>query len=161
MVRKFAFLAGALALAFVAERARAADKGEEERNRALVAGKFEAWAAGTGGPYDLLDTGAMWTITGNSLASKTYPSREAFLAEVIRPFNARMKERLIPTVHHIYTDGDTVIIHFDARGVATDNVVYQNTYAWILQIRGGKIIRSWAWFDSKAFDDLWMRLQPG
>jgi hypothetical protein len=42
------------------------------------------------GPYDLLADDATWTITGNSLASKTYGSREAFMSEVIRPFNARM-----------------------------------------------------------------------
>ena len=61
-----------------------------------------------------------WTIVGRSDASKSYPSREAFMSEVIRPFNARMREGLRPTIRKLYADGDTVIIFFDASGVATD-----------------------------------------
>ena len=46
-------------------------------NKAIVQRGFDAWAAGTGSPYDLLAENVKWTITGNSLASKTYGSREA------------------------------------------------------------------------------------
>ena len=76
-----------------------ASANEADTNRAAIAKAMDAWAAGTGGPYDLLADDAVWTISGNSLASKTYPSKEAFLSEVIRPFNARMRTRLIPSVH--------------------------------------------------------------
>ena len=51
----------------------------ERRNKAIVQASFDAWAAGTGSPYDLLADNVTWTITGNSLASKTYGSREAFI----------------------------------------------------------------------------------
>ncbi len=131
-----------------------------ENNRALVAQGMQAWADGTGSPYDLLAEGAAWTITGNSLAAKTYPSKEAFIGEVIRPFNARMRERLIPTVHRYYAEGDTVIVHFDAAGVARDGVPYRNTYAWILRLEDGRIVEAHAWFDSIAFDELWTRVAP-
>lgn len=86
----------------------------EESNRALIARSFEAWRAGTGTPYDLLAPNASWTITGQSVAAKTYPTREAFMSEVIRPFNARMRSRLVPAVHHLYADGDTVVAFFDS-----------------------------------------------
>lgn len=132
----------------------------EEANRAAIARSFEAWAAGTGSPYDLLDAEASWTITGNSAAAKTYPSREAFLAEVIRPFNARMASRLVPSVRRLYADGNTIIAFFDATGTARDGRPYTNTYAWILEMRGGRIVRANAFFDSIAFDDLWSRVPP-
>lgn len=32
-------------------------------NTALIEHAFNAWAAGTGGPYDLLAEDAVWTIT--------------------------------------------------------------------------------------------------
>lgn len=132
----------------------------EARNRALVAKGFEAWAAGTGSPYDLLAEDMHWTITGNSLAAKTYPTREAFLAEVIRPFNARMKTRLVPTVRRLYAEGDTVVAFFDAKGTARDGETYANTYAWILRMKDGQIVEAHALFDSIAFDDLWRRVTP-
>lgn len=133
---------------------------ETDRNRTLVEQSFRAWADGTGSPYDLLAEDARWTITGHSLAAKTYPSKEAFLAEVIRPFNARMRTRLIPTVRRLYADGDTVIAFFDASGTARDGVPYANTYSWILRMRDGRIVEAHAFFDSIAFDDLWRRVSP-
>ena len=133
-------------------------QGVEEHNRELVAKGFEAWASGTGSPYDLLAEDASWTITGNSMAAKTYPSKEAFMSEVIRPFNARMQTRLIPAVRKIYAEGDTVIAFFDAKGTARDGKPYANTYAWILEMQDGKIVRASAFFDSIAFDDFWKRV---
>jgi ketosteroid isomerase-like protein len=133
---------------------------EEESNRARVAASFDAWRAGTGSPYDLLAQDASWTIAGHSLAAKTYPSRADFIEEVIRPFNARMKSRLIPAVHRMFADGDTVIVHFDAAGTASDGRPYNNTYAWILEMKEGAIVRANAFFDSIVFDELWRRVSP-
>lgn len=132
----------------------------EEANRAAIARSFEAWAAGTGSPYDLLAEDVAWTITGNSAGARTYPSREVFMSEVIRPFNARMRSRLVPTVRRLYADGDTVIAFFDAAGTARDGQPYANTYAWILEMKNSRIVRASAFFDSIAFDDLWRRVQP-
>jgi ketosteroid isomerase-like protein len=132
--------------------------GQEERNRALVASGFEAWASGTGSPYDLLAEDASWTITGNSLAAKTYPTKESFMAGVIRPFNARMRDRLIPKVRRLYAEGDTVIALFDAKGTARDGQTYANTYAWVLRLNEEKIVEAHAFFDSIAFDELWKRV---
>lgn len=133
---------------------------EEERNRALVAQGFEAWRTGTGSPYDLLAPDASWTITGNSLAAKTYPNKDAFITEVIQPFNARMRTRLVPSVRRLYAEGDTVVAFFDASGTARDDKPYANTYAWFLEMKAGQIVRAHAFFDSIAFDDFWRRVQP-
>ncbi len=156
----FGFVTGAsLLLLAQAASAQTADI-EETRNRALIQQGFDAWQGGTGSPYDLLDEKASWTITGNSAASRTYPNREAFMSEVIRPFNARMKSRLIPTVRRLYAEGDTVIAFFDAEGTARDGQPYRNTYAWFLEMHDGRIVRANAFFDSIAFDDFWQRVEP-
>lgn len=149
-----------LAAAALAALTSKASASEAETNRATIAKAMDAWAAGTGGPYELLADDAVWTISGNSLASKTYPSKEAFMSEVIRPFNARLNARLIPSVHKIYADGDTVIAHFDAKGTARDGQPYVNNYAWILTLKDGRIVRAFAFFDAHAFDDFWTRVTP-
>lgn len=133
---------------------------KQERNKALVQDRFTAWANGTGNPFELLDDNATWTITGRSAASKTYPNKEAFLVEVIRPFNARMQAPLKPTVHGIYADGDTVVIFFDAKTVAKDGKPYVNTYTWYFDMRDGKVVKATAMFDSIEFNELWSRVQP-
>jgi uncharacterized protein len=132
----------------------------ESRNKAIVEASFRAWSSGTGSPFDLLADDATWTIVGRSVAAKTYESREAFMRDVIRPFNARMRAPLKPVIRHIYTDGDTVIVFFDAKGTAHDGKPYVNTYAWFLDMRDGKVIAASAFFDSIEFDELWARVTP-
>ncbi len=150
-----------LALAGIAPPASAEALTEtERRNKATVEAGFEAWRSGTGSPYDLLADDVRWTIEGYSLASKTYPSREAFMSEVIRPFNARMREPLKPSIRNVYAEGDTVIVFFDARGIARDGVPYANTYAWFLDLRNDRIVRASAFFDSVAFNEFWTRVTP-
>lgn len=130
------------------------------QNQAIVKDSFDAWEAGTGGPYDLLAEDCSWTIEGTSLAAGTYRGREAFMSAVIRPFNARMLVPLRPKVRRIYSDGDTVIVHFDAHGVARGGEPYDNSYAWILQMAGGRIVRAYAFFDAIEFNALWTRVKP-
>jgi uncharacterized protein len=132
----------------------------EGRNKAIVKAAFDAWAAGTGSPYDLLVDDVSWTIVGNSAVSKTYPSREAFMSTVIRPFNARMREGLKPSIRQMYADGQSVVIFFDARGMARDGMPYANTYAWFFDMRDGKVVKASAFFDSVAFNDFWHRVSP-
>jgi hypothetical protein len=134
----------------------------EIHNRAIVEDAFSKWAKGTGGPYDLLADDVIWTIVGNSEASREYPSRKAFIDDVITPFNARMRpgEGLRPTIRSLYAAGDDVIIFFDASGTAKDGVTYANTYAWFWTMRDGEVVRAHAFFDSIAFNDLWERVSP-
>jgi ketosteroid isomerase-like protein len=131
----------------------------EARNKSLVEAKFAAWRAGTGSPFELLTDDATWTIVGRSVVSKTY-SRDAFLGEVIRPFNARMRDPLKPTIRSLHADGDAVVIFFDAQGVARDGQPYVNTYAWFFEMRDGRVTRAFAFFDSLEFNDLWKRVSP-
>jgi hypothetical protein len=160
-LRAALLVAGCTGLLLSAQRAKAqTGSSKEERNRMLIQRAFDAWRDGTGGPYDLLAEDASWTITGNSAAAKTYPSREAFMSEVIRPFNARMRTRLIPTIRRLYAERDTVIAFFDAEGTARDGQPYRNTYAWFLEMRDGRIVRANAFFDSIAFDAFWHRVKP-
>jgi len=132
----------------------------ETHNKELVRKSFDAWKAGTGSPFDLLADDVSWTIVGQSVVSKTYSTREAFMSEVIQPFNARMTGHLAPTVHNVYAEGDTVIIYFDADGSARDGKPYRNTYAWFLEMRSGRVIRAVAFFDSVEFNSFWTRVKP-
>jgi uncharacterized protein len=118
----------------------------EQRNKAIVQASFDAWQAGTGSPYDLLAEDASWTIVGHSAVSRTYPDREAFLSEVIRPFNARMRVGLKPTIRQMHADGD--------------GQPYANTYAWFLAMQDGRVRQASAFFDSTVFNAFWERVPP-
>ena len=131
-----------------------------EQNKKVVRDCFEAWAQGTGGPFDLLADDAVWTIEGSSIAAKTYVGRKTFIREVIRPLNARLRAPLKPRVRSICADGDTVVIFFDGEATARGGKPYNNTYFWQFEMRGGKVVKASALYDSIAFNDLWSRIAP-
>jgi uncharacterized protein len=135
-------------------------RAREDHNKQLIRRAFEDWAAGTGGPYGLLADDVSWTIVGNTPASRTYHSRDEFLGQVIGPFNARLTTRLVPTLHALYADGDTVIAYFSASATARDGQPYRNTYSWYLDLDGDRITRAIAFFDSIEFTDFWNRITP-
>jgi hypothetical protein len=60
----------------------------------------------------------------------------------------------------LYTDGDTVIVYFDAEGPTRDGSTYRNTYAWFLKMHNGKVTDATAFFDSIAFNELWQQVKP-
>lgn len=138
---------------------RASDD-REVRNRDIVARAFDAWVAGTGGVFELLEPDATWTIVGTSPASRTYASRDEFLDLAVRPFNARLSTPLKPEVHALYADGDVVIAYFDATATANDGRPYRNTYTWYLHLSQGRIVKAVAFLDTVDFTDFWSRLTP-
>jgi ketosteroid isomerase-like protein len=63
-------------------------------------------------------------------------------------------------IRSVIADGDTVVVIWDGRGVATDGAAYENSYAWIMRLSDGKVVDGTAFFDATAFDDLWTRGVP-
>lgn len=154
-----ALLLGALSLACLSSQS-ARRCIVEEYNREIVRAAFDRWRTGTGGPFELLAEGAQWTIVGTSPISKTYTSREQFLDEVIRSFNARMASPLVPTVRGLHADGDSVIVHFDGVALARDGEHYLNSYSWHMRLVEGQIVETTAFFDTRLLDELWTRVAP-
>jgi uncharacterized protein len=151
------FATASIALLAISSRAEAQTA---EENKTAIEAKFEAWTAGTGNPFELLADDASWTIEGNSVASRRYPTREDFLRDVIGPFNARMSVGIKPVVRSITAEADRVVILFDAVGTATDGQPYRNSYAWFFRTENGRVVEANAFFDALAFNDLWARVAP-
>jgi ketosteroid isomerase-like protein len=104
-----------------------------------------------------------WRIEGHSVASKEYATKQQFVDEVLAPFGARFSagERFRPiTIRSIHADGDTVVVLWDGHGVANDGRPYDNTYAWFMTLRDGKVVDGTAFYDSISFNDLWARVAP-
>lgn len=159
-MRRILVTTAAILLASVCSGVWAKSAATPPDNKALVGAAFDRWRTGEQSIFDLLSEDAKWTIVGTSAAAGTYTSREDFMARVIRPFGARMRDPLVPDIRGIYADGDMVIVFFDGHGVATDGVAYDNTYTWYMRVRSGRVEEVTAFYDSKQFDALWTRVTP-
>jgi len=134
-----------------------------ETNRNIILRAFAAWQGGTGAITDVFAADMVWRIEGHSVASKEYASKQQFVDEVLRPFGARFtaSDPFRPTkIRAVYADGDTVIVLWDGRGIAIDGHPYQNSYAWFMKMRDGRVIDGTAFYDSISFNELWARVQP-
>ena len=136
---------------------------ETEANRRAIHDAFRAWQDGSASINDMFADDMIWRIEGHSVASREYASKEQFIDEVLAPFGARFAtgERFRPvTIRSVHADGDTVIVLWDGRGVANDGQPYENTYAWFMRMRDGRVVDGTAFYDSISFNDLWTRVAP-
>ncbi|HEY2834173.1 MAG TPA: nuclear transport factor 2 family protein [Sporichthyaceae bacterium] len=134
-----------------------------DANRRLIQSAFDAWRAGTANISDLFAPTMVWRIEGHSLVNGEYTSAQDFIDLVLQPFGARFStgQRFRPVnIRSVLADGDTVVVIWDGHGVANDDVPYENSYAWIMQLRDGKVIDGTAFFDSISFDTFWQRVKP-
>src|SRR5215470_8347084 len=114
-----------------------------ETNREVIRKAFDAWHQGTGAITDVFAPDMVWRIEGHSLAAREYASKQQFIDQVLQPFGARFTTsgRFRPTrIRSVHADGDTVIVLWDGRGIATDGQPYQNSYAWFMKLRDGLVI---------------------
>jgi ketosteroid isomerase-like protein len=134
-----------------------------DRNRHIVATAFDRWRDGMGTITDLFAPDMVWRIEGHSFASREYSTAQAFVDEVLTPFGARFSagEPFRPVrIRSVLADADAVVVIWDGHGVANDGKPYDNSYAWIMQLRDGKVVDGTAFYDSISFNDLWQRVRP-
>jgi uncharacterized protein len=125
---------------------------QTEANRETIREAFEAWKNGTASITDVFAPEMVWRIEGHSAASKQYESKQQFIDEVLAPFGARFSASGDPfrpvTIRSVHADGDTVIVLWDGRGIANDGKPYENSYAWFMKMRDGKVSDGTAFYDS-------------
>jgi uncharacterized protein len=73
--------------------------------------------------------------------------------------SCRQRPSARSTIRSVHADGDTAIVCWDGRGIANDGQPYENSYAWFMRMRDGKVIDGTAFYDSISYD-LWTRVQP-
>jgi len=136
---------------------------QTEANRHLMTETFKAWRDGAEPFPHTWANDMVWRLEGHSVASKAYTSKQEYIEEFVKPFGARFRpsDRFRPTnIRAVHADGDTVIVLWDGRGIAIDGKPYENTYAFFMQMRDGKVIDVTALTDSISLNELLERVQP-
>ena len=149
-------LAGLIAATLLSAPALAADTAAatEEQNTVLTRAAFEAWRAGTGTVFDLLDPQAVWTVAGHSPVSGTYRSKQVFMDRAVAPITARLTTRITPDVKHVMAQDDAVVVLWDGTATTVEGGTYRNSYAWHMVFDQGRIVRVTAFLDTWALQQL-------
>ena len=133
----------------------AADAGpgaaETARNLEIVREAFALWGDGEPVFGALLADDLVWTIPGSGPVARTYRTKADFIEQASAPLISRLATPLIPEVHAIWAEGDTVIVRFDGEATTTSGAPYRNQFVWILGMEDGKVARGEAFLDLAAY----------
>lgn len=149
----------ALVIQIVAGLAAAAAIARTRAHARAVRRAFEAWEAGTGSIYDLMDTETRIVIPGIAAHCGTY-CKEAFLHDVAGPFRARFAEPPVPRLRKLWAATGTVAVMADATGTTRDGRPYVNTYVFVFELAGPRVATVTEFLDMAAFNAVWDRIAP-
>lgn len=127
------------------------DAGIEGQNKTIVREAFEKWRAGGNLFAELLAPDVVWTIPGSDPVAGTYRSVEDFVERASAPLISRLATPLVPEVHDIWADGDTVIVRFDGSATTTSGAPYNNQFVWIFRMKNGSVVEAEAFLDLVAY----------
>lgn len=126
----------------------------EQRNKAIVEAAFEKWRGGTYVFAELLAPDVVWTIHGSGPVAGTYRNQQDFVEQASRPLTCRLATPIVPEVHDIFADGDTIIIRFDGTATTTSGASYSNQFVWILKMKDGLVVNAEAFLDLVAYQQV-------
>ncbi|AEG57125.1 nuclear transport factor 2 family protein [Sinorhizobium meliloti] len=123
----------------------------EAQNITTVRAAFDKWRAGGNIFAELLAPDVVWTIHGSAPVAGTYRGVEDFVERASAPLISRLATPLVPRVHHIWADGDTVIVRFDGSATTTSGAPYRNKFVWIFLMKNGAVVEAKAFLDLAAY----------
>lgn len=129
----------------------APDSATEAQNRSILRTAFERWRAGGDVFTGLLAPDVVWTIHGSGPVAGTYRGLRDFIDRASAPLVTRLTGPVVPEVHDIFAEGDTVIIRFDGAAMTTSGAPYRNQFVWIFRLRDGTVVEAEAFLDLVAY----------
>lgn len=123
----------------------------EAQNKTIVREAFEKWRAGGNVFAELLAPDVVWTIHGSGPVAGTYRSLEDFVERASVPLISRLATPIVPQVHDIWANGDTVIVRFDGSATTTSGAPYSNQFVWIFRMEDGSVVEAEAFLDLMAY----------
>lgn len=124
---------------------------EAEQNRLIVRRAFEAWAKGENVFNELLAEDVVWTIFGSDPVAGTYYGRDDFVQQASLPLASRLQTQVVPEVHAIWAEEDTVVVRFDGSATTTSGAPYRNQFVWIFWMEDAEVTRAEAFLDLAAY----------
>jgi ketosteroid isomerase-like protein len=134
-----------------------------ENNGKIAEEAFQDWRDGKAPIVSIFAPDIAWRILSRSAAGGEYKGKEDFIKNFALHFRDRFSrsEPFRPVrIHSLVAEDDRVAVLWDGRGMATDGVPYENTYAFFMRFEQGLVVECTALLDGIPFDELWDRVKP-
>ena len=133
--------------------------GQEQRNAQVVRDAFALGVSDENSFFSILSEDVQWTVA-RAVDPTTYTSRSEFLRDGAGPIQSRLNGPIQADVRELITTDDGVVALWQGTATARDGLPYVNSYAWVMTMRGERVVRVTAYLDLVALDELLQRVGP-
>ena len=121
-----------------------------QENREVVRQFYEA---GNRGDMEtclgLIADDIVWTNMGTTSLSGTYRGKAELQEKLLGPLFGSLKEGIRMTVHRLIAEDDIVVAQTSGAAETLDGRPYNNTYCWVIVIRGGQFAEVTEYMDTE------------
>jgi ketosteroid isomerase-like protein len=121
-----------------------------QENKHVVRKFFEA---GNAGDMDtvmsLIADDVVWTDIGTTSLSGTYRGKTDLTERLLGPLFGRLKSGINMQLQRLIAEDDYVVAQTSGRAETLEGVPYNNTYCWIIRIRGGQFAEVTEFLDTE------------
>lgn len=126
---------------------------DTETNRALVGKAYDGLAKGDPTHFTALFSEDLeWRVMGSSAWSKHLKGLEAVEPDLVGPLFARIDGPYLTTAETILADGDRVVVLAKGNAKTHEGKRYDNDYAFVFRMEGGKIVEVREYMDTILAD---------
>jgi ketosteroid isomerase-like protein len=124
-----------------------------EESRAVVQSWVDSTARGDiEAALALFDENAVWTNIGSTRFSGQYVGLRGITEELIGPLFAELEGGIESEVEALIADGDRAVLLTRGRARTRDGKDYNNTYAQVFTVAGGRIVAVREYMDTALID---------
>ena len=127
-------------------------------NKKLVQDMFSDLSGGNAQAFlDRLADDVRFTIIGTTRFSGTFKGKQELIAKVLRPLTAELAAGLQMAVDNIIAEGDWVVMQGRGKATAKNGKAYNNTYAQVIRVAGGKVTEVTEYLDTELVTSVFGR----
>jgi ketosteroid isomerase-like protein len=150
--RAFVKVADAAILAARGLFRRGGAVGTEESRSVVQRWLALAGAGDIDGAFALFADDALWSNIGTTRYSGDFRGREEILGRLIGPLFTQLEGGISSEVEAVIADGEHVVVLSRGSAMTREGTPYNNTYAQVFTVRGGRITAVREYMDTALVD---------
>lgn len=122
-------------------------------NAQTVIAAFRPWEHGDSGPFfALVADDVRWEVTGSSAVSGVYESKQALATGAFGRLTEKLSGPLVAQLVDVIAVDDDVVLRFTSSAPTYSDLVYDQSYCFVMKMSGGRITEIVAYIDTAILD---------
>ncbi len=127
-------------------------------NKELIRNMFAELSKGNAEAFlNCMADDVRFTIIGTTKYSGTCNGKQELVEKVLKPLTAQLEGGIEMTVDNLIAEGDYVVMQGRGKAMAKNGKPYNNTYAQVFRVAGGKVKEVTEYLDTELVTSVFGR----